>query len=444
MEVSGQSDARQSSVLWPEKILGPRPGLKEINLFCWAIFGLCIVAPTCYFLAIQIATGKYFLKQSSVDFVYFYGVGEIANTHPAAEVYNYRLQLDTFNRILPLTRGTYGPSPYPPFVPQFFRIFALVSFLKAYSLWVLITFALYSTATAMLLREFFPDEPLKRSLLLCFSLAYYPFLRNTLANGQLSAVAYFALALAICLERRGWFFWSGVALSILIYKPTLLIFILPMVLLTRRFRTLWGWLAGASGLVGISTIMAGIGIWPAYARSLGSFGHMTGVYGTTTLEIQKYVDLSALSYAVPGGRSIVVLGLLGLFCLAATVWLFRVLMKTESRDRGSSSFILGWSATVAWTMVVNVYCPIYDSILIVVVAITCLAALRNLNWTRAYDLVVSLGIVTFAISWISEAVAQRYGVQLLTFVILTFAVTATYLLQKASKCVTAGEPALAG
>lgn len=438
-----QSESRQRLTLWPEKLLGPRPGLKEINLFCWGIFGLCIVIPACYFAVVQIATGKYFHQGSSVDFVYFYGVGEIANTHGATAVYDAQLQLATFNRIVPLNEGTYGPSPYPPFVAQFFRVFALLPFAQAFFLWVVITLVLYIVGITMLLREFFPGRPLERSLLLCFALAYFPFFRNTLVNGQLSAVALFAVAAAICMERRGHLFLSGLALSILLYKPPLLIFILPMLVLTRRFQALWGWLAGAAGLVAISSAIGGTGIWPAYLRFTRSFGHASGVYGTTMIETQKYVDLSALSYAIPGGRTRIALMVLGIVCLAAVVWLFSVLMKPESRRTGSSDTALVWSAVIAWTMVVNIYCPIYDSVLLVIVVPAVLAALRDLQCTRAFDSVVRLAMITFAISWISEALAKRYGVQLLTFAILAFAIVATSLLQKTGNHATAKEPALA-
>lgn len=438
-----QSESRQGLTLWPEKLLGPRPGLKEINLFCWGFFCLCIVLPACYFVVVQVATGKYFHQGSAVDFVYFYGVGEIANTHGARAVYDTQLQLATFNRIVPLSDGSYGPSPYPPFVAQFFRLFALLPFVQAFFLWMMVTLILYIAGIVMLLRKFFPGSPLERSLLLCFALAYFPFLRNTLVNGQLSAVALFAVAIAICLERRGHFLLSGIALSILAYKPTLLIFILPMLVLTRRFQSLWGWLAGTSALLAISTAICGIDIWPVYVGFTRSFGHASGIYGTSMIQTQKYVDLSALSYAIPGGRTQISLVVLGIVCLAAVLWLSSVLMKPESRYTRSSGSALVWGTVIAWTMVVNIYCPIYDSILLVVVVLTVLAALRDLHCTRAFDSLVRLALVTFAISWVTEAIAKRYGVQLLTFPILAFAIVATFLLQKAGRSVTAKEAALA-
>ena len=431
--MNGQTSTQsRSRAPWPRGILGPPPGLKEINLLCWGIFFLCIVAPACFFLVVQIKTGKYFYEGSGVDFVYLYGVGEIANSHPATAVYDARLQLATFNDIVPLNHGTYGPSPYPPFVPEFFRLLALLPFPRAFLLWVSVTLVLYLAGTLLLLREFFPNEPLKQSLMLCLALTYFPFLRNTLINGQLSAAAFFALAIAICLERRGYPFLSGIALSILSYKPPLLIFILPMLLLTRRFRAFGGWVAGAMGLAAITTALAGVEIWPAYLRFMHSFGQTSGLYGSTTMQIQKYVDLSAQTYGIPGGRSRIVLGLLLCLGAASALWFFSLVLRVKPAGKKAVSS-LGWSAAIAWTMVVNLYCPIYDSILIVIAFIAAISSLQTLKWSAATYRVGLLALVTLAISWISEAGAKQFGVQLLTFAILAFAISTTALLQKANK-----------
>ncbi len=420
------------------------PGLKEINLLCWGLFCLCVVGPACFFLLVQIKTGKEFFRQSGVDFVYFYGTGEIVNSHGAAEVYDYRLQLATFNSIVTLPHGTYGPSPYPPFVPQFFRMFALLPFARAYFLWMAITFALYLASIVLLLREFFPEDSLKRSLILCFALAYFPFLRNTLASGQLSAVAFCGVALALIEERRSRHSLSGVLLAVLAYKFTLLLFIVPMLLLTRRWRALGGFAAGVGALAAISTMLAGVGIWPAYVGFLRSFGRTSGVYGSNSLQLQKYVDLNSFSCAIPGGRSPVVLVLLG--CLAAGISVWAAVAWLRSGGETGPRRSLEWAVALTWTMLVNVYYPIYDSILIVIVVIVMLSAMRDLKWDRAYELIAAAAIVTFALSWVSESFADRYKVQLLTFSILTLAIAATGLLlrlKRSSVRATAAVP-LAG
>ena len=435
--MSGQSATQyRSFVSWPEKILGPRPGMKEINLTCWVTFILFLLAPICILLAIQYKDHNLYFEKSPVDFVYFYGTGKIADTHSAIDVYDYRLQLATFNGILPLDHGMYGPSPYPPFVSQFFRLFAKFSFSTAFLLWMAISLVLYVAGVTMVLKEFFPGDRLERSLILCFALASSPFLMNTLGNGQLTSIGLFFISLAIVEERRSRPFLSGLALSMLIYKPTLLLFAVPMLLLTRRLRTLGGFVAGAGALGLISTLAAGIRIWPVYLHFLNSFGRTSGVYGQSSLRLWKYVDLNSISYAVPGGRSRVALLLLACCVVAAAGWLVVVWWRSAGGDRAQQT--LAWPVAMTWTMLVNVYYPIYDSILIVIAIIVALSALRELAWPRAFEWMVTLAVLTFAIGWFTEPVAKQSGVQLLTMAILAIAITLTGVLQRSMRQQAAG------
>ncbi len=57
------------------------------------------------------------------------------------------------------------------------------------------------------------------------------------------------------------------ALSILAYKPTLLLLLIPMLLLTRRFRAVRIHI-GVVMLILAATACGGMQIWPAYAHFL--------------------------------------------------------------------------------------------------------------------------------------------------------------------------------
>ena len=423
---------------WPENLLGPRPGLKEINVLCWAIFCLCIVVPQCIALAGQYKHGNLYFQKSPVDFVYFYGTGQIANTHPPLDIYNYDLQLAEFNRLRPLTQGMYGRAPYPPFIPEFFRVFSDLSFDKAFLLWVAVSLLLYLAGLRMLLKEFFPDNRLKRSITTCFALAFSPFLMSTLSNGQLSSIGLFFASAAIVQERRGRPVLSGLALSVLTYKPTLLVWVIPMLVLTRRFKTLGGFAAGTGVLALISSLLTGLNVWPVYLRFLNSFGKTTGVYGRNSIILWKYVDLNSFSYAVPGGRSRIALGLLICMVIAIVSWVLAVLWRSARSDHFQPP--LAWSVAIFWTMLANVYYPIYDSVLVVVAIVVCLSQLDEMRWDGFFTLFVTLSVATFAIGWVSEPLAKQYGVQLLTFAIMSLAVSATYLLQKISHGRSSSEP----
>src|SRR5260221_5563217 len=121
---------------WPESILGLRPGLKELNVICWGLFVAGLVVPVTVYLWFRYKSGAKFSDLLPIDFVYFYGVGRLLNEHSAASLYDYGLQLKTFNDIYPLQHEFWGPSPYPPFVATFFSLFARLSLQKAYFLWM--------------------------------------------------------------------------------------------------------------------------------------------------------------------------------------------------------------------------------------------------------------------------------------------------------------------
>jgi hypothetical protein len=428
-------NGKSGLTLWPERILGPRPGLKELNVICWSVFICFIVVPICAVLFIQYKTGKLFFLHSPVDFIYVYGTGQIANAHPPVDVYDYTLQKQTFNKIQPLHEGMYGPSPYPPLVSQFFRLFARLPFAEAYFLWMGVSIVLYVTGIALTLNSFLPDQKLENSLLFCFALAFSAFLMNTLADGQLSAVAVCFVGVALALERRSKFFISGLALSVLTYKFTFLFLLVPMLLLTRRFRSFAGFATGTGILVAVTTAFTGPGVWPAYVRLVNGYGHTSGLYGKTSLRLWKYVDFNTFSYAILGRRTPIEFALLVCVVVSALAWLGILLWQSKRDSRPEAN--LAWAATLTWTMLLNVYYPIYDSILVVIALILALAALKELKWPGATRKVVLLASLVFLVSWFTEPVAKRFGVQLLTLALLALAIAESVYLDRAIRLRTA-------
>ncbi|MGO9776781.1 MAG: glycosyltransferase family 87 protein [Terracidiphilus sp.] len=414
----------QTGLRWPVRLLGPAPGLKELNLLCWGLFLLGLLPTIAGVVYTQFATSG----ALHADFVYYYGSGKLLNQYPVSQLYDYDLQLKIFNGIYPIHEGKYGPSPYPPFVAWFFSPFARLSFENAYFLWMGISLILYLAGIGAVLAAFFPRQRLKASLFFCFALASRAFLMDTLLNGQLSSVAVFAVGLAVSLERRSKPLYGGLALAILAYKPTLLLVILPMLLLTRKFRMLAGFVAGSAVLLLASTAYAGIGIWSAYLRLLHFFGN-TAVLNGHALRLWKEVDLNAFSYAIPGGRSTA--GLAILVCLFCCIAAWLALLLWKSAAAGSSAQSLAWAATLTWMLLLNVYVPRYDSILVAISLILTLAALQALGWRKAWGRMILLALVVFAVAWITEEIARSYKVQILTIVLFVLGVAQLILLRRA-------------
>lgn len=435
METTTQSaesqPVREGFSLWPKQLLGPPPGLKELNLACWGLFLGLVVIPICVISWIHAKRGMGSIRQLHSDFVYFYGDGMIAREYPAVRLYDYALQDRVFNAIYPAHAGYYGPSPYPPFVALFFRPFARLSFETAYLVWMATSLLLYIVGVMASCKATFSKERLKISLLMCFALAFSPFFFSTLINGQLSAVAVCAVGLAIYQEKQGNPVRSGLALALLAYKPTLLLLIIPMLLLTRRFRALLGFIAGAVALALVATAADGLAIWPAYARMLRGFGRASGIGAATHLRLWQYLDLHSSFAAVPAGTSPT--GLIVLACAISAGTIALAFLLWKSANRGHETQWLAWAATLTWTMLLNVYVPIYDSVLVVIAVILTLGALRDLKWGKGAEWTILLALAIFAVSWKTEAFAQAHKIQLLTLALLILGTVQLVFLRRATR-----------
>ena len=389
----------------PGRLLASTAQLKQLNLICWSLLLACFVLP---FSTVVIASHR----PPDGDFAGFYALGRILDTHPPQDLYNYELQKEVCSEVH-ARAGAYGLLSYPPFVGMFFQPFAWLPYPVAYVLWLLVTFALYAAGIKLLLDRFLPLDPVRRSLLFCFAFAYCPFLIDTAASGQLSAVGFFALAVALCQDDAGHLFLSGFVLSLCLYKPTLLVLLLPMLLVTRRFQSLLGFATGAAALIALPTAAGGIAIWSVFLRTLLSFGKVAGgAQASAVLILVKYVDLTSFSSFVHGGRTW--LGLALLFLSAAAAALFLLWFWWRSPHRGKPFNALVWAATITWTLLLNVYVPMYDSILIVLALIITAAALRHISGQPMQQAFTTLWLLILAGSWFSGWLDGHTSVQLLT------------------------------
>jgi hypothetical protein len=236
-------------------------------------------------------------------------------------------------------------------------------------------------------------------------------------TGHLSALGFVAMSAALAEEDRGRPLLSGLALSVCVYKPTLLVLLLPMLIVTRRFRTLTGFASGSIVLALFATAIQGIRLWSGYVPMLFSFGSGAARVQTHTFkEVWKYVDAASFSSLIqpelPAGVFRLLYPIL-LACIGcAALWLIRTWWRSAGAVRPASTIV--WTATLTWTLVLNVYVPIYDCILIVLVVITTAGVLMKIPgkpYSRCFGVVWFL---ILACSWITIDVAEKTGFQIIT------------------------------
>ena len=411
---------------WPTRILGPMPDLKVINVACWSLVLALFITRFCIPLWIQFKAGKGSIPLMPADFIYFYGIGHIVKDYPALRLYDWSLQTKVFNDVFSDPKFVYGPSPYPPFVGLFFSMFARVSFRLAFFIWMFFSLGLYSFGIVALSNDIFPGERVKVSLILCFSVATFPFFWGILVSGQLTSLAVCSVGLAILQERQSRPFLSGLALSIMAYKPTLLLFIIPMLFVTRRFKTLAGFITGGAMLMLVATAFMGGQIWPTYIHFLSLFDRVVGLSGHRVFELWKFIEIGSCLQAVAGNHLEAVTIIKYAVTIPIATGLAVMLWKSATGSRAAQS--LAWAATLTWTLLLNVYVPLYDAVLVGIAVVLTLGAAKDLEWRAARLWITALSFLMFAISWITCDVAKSYGIQLISVSLAAFGIAQLYML----------------
>ena len=191
------------------------------------------------------------------DYPSFYGAGKIALAGDWDELYSADRQSEEQAGLID-DEGGYLYFSYPPFVAGAYS--ALAAF--EYRLSFLIHTLLMATALIVAIRLVWPwieSVGWPWPALLVLALAFYPLLR-AVPGGQNTALSILLLSLAVRLERDDAPFWAGLALAGLLFKPQFGVVVVPLLLLTRRWRVLAGWAVGAGFLFFVSSVLMG-GMW---------------------------------------------------------------------------------------------------------------------------------------------------------------------------------------
>jgi hypothetical protein len=231
-------------------------------------------------------------------------------------------------------------------------------------------------------------------------LSFEPFVIECWAGGQLSAIGFATLALAIWSVRRGRDALAGAALGFCLYKPTLLVLLLPMLLVGRRWKTLAAFAGVSLFLALVSFVAAGRQACADYLGVLREYVNATA-HGAAIFPKWKFVNVSAWM-----GWKLMLLVSSPALALLTRAWC--------KRD-GDAALL--WACTLVWTLVVNLHVGIYD----VVLAIPCVLLLAERRLWRELKWTIALLYVT---PWFSQQLARATGVQMLSLVLAGLGVIA--------------------
>lgn len=337
------------------------------------------------------------------DFIYFYASGQAMRLYPPIRLYDPTLQQSLYQALNPFP-GTYGPFPYPPTVALLFSPITIFPIGVAFRVWQGITLLLYGCGVFLLANRLFSAR--EAWLILPIALAFAPFLIEDWTGGQFSICAFCGLTLAVYAQKNGRDLGTGAALALLAYKPQLLILLVPCLVLIRRWNIPLGFALTLSALFLATTAFTGWQTWGAYASYLlhGAHTLQNGRYWDHYADGSAFFSLLIGSHAAP-----LLLGISGLLILP-------FLWKAACSQFTDIAMLL--SLVMTWTLWLNVYTPIYDTILMVPIAIVFA---RNASATNR-GLFAACAVFLFASSWLSYAALRVIHLQLISVAIVAFGI----------------------
>ncbi len=362
------------------------------------------------------------------DFAGFYNAGGILNREAQAErdrLYDVPFQDRLYHELVQgLAVEKQLPFVYPPFVALGFSYLAHLPYEVAFTSWLVLT-ALWYVGGLFLLRSALGQlASLDWLTVFLLALSFEPFVMECWIGGQLSAFGFLCLSAALFFERMNRPIAAGAALGLLLYKPTLLLLILPFLIVSGRWRACVGFVVTAVVLAALSYAGAGATNCREYLNLVLDFARTTtgdaGAASTGGLELPlwKYVDLNSFSKLLFGSSSpirwVLIAGIgVPLFAYLLTVW-----FRTRSAPPSAAHFV--WAATLTGTLVLNVYVGIYDAILLIP------AVLMGLSAAACTDFRALL-CALYIVPWVTQPIAKQTGVQLYALLLL---VTTVYFLRR--------------
>jgi hypothetical protein len=412
LQPQAPGDRSASLPTWLRSFLERRLERDKVRFVAFAVLAMNLVLAAVSFLTFD-GTYSVFGPALGFDFAGFYTAGIILNHYPPQRLYALELQDRVFHEVLPsLPPEVKLPFVYPPFFSLLFRPLALLPYTWACLIWMLISVGLYLGGFALLWRgrEAIPTG--ERSTALLLAVSFQPFMECWL-TGQASAIGFTAMALTLHCESLWSSFGTGLCLALCFYKPPLLLLVLPMLVIARRWRMLSGLAVGGLILATVSMLAVGWRGCLAYADHVAMFARIIRA-PTTEFPIWKFVDLDHFLGLLFRGNIPLQLIVWAAVLLAVLPFLAR-LWWTFDRS-GPNRRMLTWSATLTWTLVLNGYIGTYDAIL----AIPGLIISADVLYRRAGTLTLgfkSLLALLYVVSWVSQHVARSMSLQPFTVVL---------------------------
>lgn len=353
------------------------------------------------------------------DFAGFFVAAQILDRGQAAQLYDRAFHDQLYHELIPLLDTHYSiPYVHPPFVAGVLRPLTWCAYESAVAIWLGISLSLFILGVWLLLRSSSGLPRGQTGLVMLLALSFEPFLMECWLGGQLSSLGFLSYAFAWYFLSRNRPLASGMVLGLSFYKPTLLLLMLPLLVIGRRWRMLFGVMITGVLLAGLSLAMVGWEVSLGYLDVLLSFRTSTAG-GDLPIRTWKYVDLNNALRGLWSGQSLARTVVFGILLLVPFAWLAKAWCRWESLETNLQQWL--WAATLAWLPVLNLYIGIYDSIFVVqsVLLVAGALLLEKRSATPLRDSGLAYWTLAIAITaWVSQPLARIFGVQVYTLTMI--------------------------
>lgn len=408
-----------------ERIIGPLPGQREARAF--SVFALIAGWIACALSLYYGFRGETFMgRPMGSDFVEFYAAGKALNQHQPALIYEISALTRLEQQSLPeMSRTQMLIFGYPPVVGQLYRPFALLPYKWAYCAWLVFSLALYAAGLWLLLHGWANASSRRTAFLL--SLSAPMFTLETWIGGQLSVVTFFAaVCFVYCFENR-WLVLAGVALGLATYKPSLIAIPAAMMILGACWRMFAG-LCGSSVLLLLGSLVTagvnGLRLWMVQMKVFAGIA----TTNESIIRRTKYVDLNSF-FSILLGASSVERAIATLAAAAAFLFLGWTWRRAREQSHDVQRYL--WGATLTWTLMINIYAPVYDTILLIPAGALIARSMYGRSKREQAGLQLWL-IALWLAPWLTQSWADYLRLQILTPVLAGFGYWALTLARDSS------------
>jgi Glycosyltransferase family 87 len=357
------------------------------------LLGLCVLA-TVGWIALSDGLIDRNGKPIGTDFSNVYAAGELTWQGRPAEAYEPALQHAAEKAAFGGRDVPFYGWHYPPFFFAIAFLVAAVPYAWGLSIWLVTSFAAYLAAMRAIL-------PRRETLLIA---AAFPAVFVNIGHGQNAFLTAALLGGALhLLDRRPWL--AGVLIGLLTYKPQFGVLIPVALLADARWSTIGAAAATVAGLVALSFVTLGGGVWHAFADSMTFTQTVVLEQGGTGWEKIQSIFSAVRMWGGSVHLAYAIQIALAVMLAASLAWLWR----------SDAAFELKAAALAAGSLLATPYVLDYD-LVVLGIAIAYFARLGLKQGFRSCE--ISLLAAAWIVPLLSRGIAQTTAIPLGLLVLL--------------------------